>query len=63
MISFSDYYLSKTDFVAKGAFYFFDLPAGTYKLTINAKGYAQYSSMYQVRPGQYESEVVIELLK
>ena len=62
-ISFSDHYLSGTDYAAKGAFYFFGLPTGKYELTINAKGYQQYSEIRNVRPGQYEDEMVIELVE
>jgi len=62
-ISFFDHYLSETDYVARGRFYFFGLSAGKYKLIINAKGYEQYSEIRNVRPGQYENEMVIELVE
>lgn len=62
MSSDSDLYLSKADFVSKGAFYFFDLPAGTYNMTIEAKGYKRYSGMHHVIPGHYDNEISIELL-
>jgi pimeloyl-ACP methyl ester carboxylesterase len=61
--SFFDHYLSGTDYVADGAFYFFGLSAGKYELTINAAGYEQYSEIRHVRPGQYGNEMVIELVK
>lgn len=61
--SYSEYFLSATDFTAKGAFFFFGLPAGEYELTINAKGYEQYSEMCNVRLGQYQNTMVINLVK
>lgn len=62
-ISFFDHYLAETDYVARGRFYFFGLSAGKYKRIINAKGYEQYSEIRNVHPGQYENEMVIELLE
>jgi pimeloyl-ACP methyl ester carboxylesterase len=62
-ISYSDHYLSETDYAAKGFFYFYGLSAGEYELTINAKGYEQYSEVRNVRPEQYENEMTIELVK
>ena len=62
-ISYSDHYLSGTDYAAKGAFYFYGLSAGEYELTINAKGYEQYSEIRNVRPGQYENAMAIELVE
>lgn len=61
--SYSEFFLSATDFTAKGAFFFFGLPAGEYELTINAKGYEQYSEMCNVRLGQYQNTMVINLVK
>lgn len=61
--SYGEYFLSATDFTAKGAFFFFGLPAGEFELTINAKGYERYSKMCNVRLGQYQNTMVIHLEK
>lgn len=58
---YSDYYLSATDFASKGLFFFFDLPAGEYELTIHAKGYEPYSEMCDVRLGHYQNPMTIKL--
>ena len=62
-LSYSDHYLTETDYAAKGVFYFYGLPAGEYELTINASGYKQYSEMRNVRPGQYGNTMTIELVE
>ncbi|MCP4105416.1 MAG: alpha/beta hydrolase [Desulfobacteraceae bacterium] len=62
-LNFAEYYLSATDFVFKGLFFFFGLPAGEYELVINAKGYEQYSEICNVRLGQYQNVMLIELVK
>ena len=61
--SYSEYFVSATDFTSKGTFFFFGLPAGEYELTINAKGYEQYSEMCNVGLGQYQNTMVINLVK
>ncbi len=58
-----EHYLSSTDFASNGAFFFFELPAGKYDLTINAKGYKQYSGFCNVIPGHYQHTMTIELVK
>jgi hypothetical protein len=60
---FPDHYLSETDFTSDGTFFFFGLPAGKYELTINSKGYEQYSEVCNVRLGQYQNTMRIELVK
>ncbi len=60
---FPEYYLSETDFTSQGTFFFFGLPAGEYELTINANGYELYSETCNVRPGQYQNTIIIELVK
>jgi hypothetical protein len=60
---FFEHYLSGTDFTVKGYFCFFGLPAGEYDLTIHAEGCEPYSEIRSVRPGHYEEEMVIELVK
>ncbi len=62
-ISYSEHYLSETDFTSEGTFFFFGLPTGKYELTINAKGYEQYSEKCYVSPGQYQNTITIELAK
>jgi hypothetical protein len=62
-IGYADYYLSATDFAANGLFCFFDLPAGSYELAIDAEGREPYSRTYKVIPGQYLNAVIIELVK
>lgn len=59
----SKHYLSATDFSSNGTFFFFGLPAGKYELTLVAKGYAPYSKIYTVIPGQYQNTIIIELDK
>ena len=56
-------YLSETDFTSQGTFFFFGLPAGKYEMTINAKGYKLYSETCNVRLGQYQNTIIIELVK
>ena len=58
---YPDHYLSATDFAANGAFFFFGLPAGQYELIINANGYRQYSEVCNVKPGEYQNTLTIEL--
>ena len=60
---YPEHYLSETDFTAQGTFFFFGLPAGEYEMTINAKGYEQYSEIYNVKLGQYQNTIIIELVK
>ena len=60
---FPEYYLSETDFTSQGTFFFFGLASGQYELTINAKGYEQYSEICNVKPGQYLNTIIIELEK
>jgi len=60
---FPEHYLSERDFTTQGTFFFFGLPAGKYELTINAIGYKPYSETCNVRPGQYQNTMVIELVK
>ena len=60
---FLEHYISETDFTSQGAFFFFGLSAGKYELTINAKGYELYSETCNVRPGQYQNSIIIELVK
>jgi len=54
-------YLTGTDYVGQGVFYFCNLPAGSYDLTIEADGYEPYRTVRDVRPGRYEGELTIEL--
>ncbi len=60
-VGYSKYYLSATDFSLNGIFCFFDLPGGEYELTLNAKGYELYSEKYNVKPGEYQNTLLIEL--
>ena len=60
---YSSHYLSETDFTFEGTFFFFGLPAEEYELTINAKGYEQYSEKCNVKIGQYQNTIIIELVK
>ena len=60
---YPEHYLSETDFTSQGTFFFFRLPVGKYELTINAKGYEPYSETCDVRPGQYQNTIIIELVK
>lgn len=60
---FPEYYLSGTDFFAQGTFFFFELPAGTYELTVNAKGYEPCSQNRHVKTGQYHNTVICELVE
>ena len=46
-----DYLISRTDLCYNTCFAFFDLPAGDYKLTIEAKGYKSIVKKYSVTPG------------
>ena len=62
-LSYSDHYLTETDYAAKGVFYFYGLPAGEYELKINAGGYKQYSGTYKVRLGHYENAIAIKLME
>lgn len=62
-ISYSKYYLSATDFSVNGLFCFFGLPAGEYEFILNAKGYEPYSEKCNVKPGQYQSTLLVELLQ
>lgn len=60
---YPEHYLSETDITIQGTFFFFGLPAGKYELTINAKGYEPYSETCNVKPGQYQNTIIIELIK
>ena len=60
---YPEHYFSETDFTSEGTFFFFGLPAGKYELTINAKGYEQYSEKCNVKIGQYQNTITIELVK
>ncbi len=60
---YPEHYLSQTDFSSEGTFFFFGLPAGKYELTINAKGYEPYSRMCDVKIGQYQNTITVELEK
>ncbi|MEJ2455238.1 MAG: alpha/beta hydrolase [Candidatus Thiodiazotropha sp.] len=44
-------FLARKDFISEAQFFFFDLPAGDYRLTVSAKGYRPYSGRYTVVPG------------
>ena len=61
--NYPEHYLSQTDFTSEGTFFFFGLPAGKYELTINAKGYEPYSKICDVKIGQYQNTITIELEK
>jgi len=61
--SYFEHYLTETDYIDEGTFYFYGLPAGEFELTIKANGYEQYSEIRNVRPGQYESAIPIDLIK
>ncbi|MFC1766231.1 lipase family alpha/beta hydrolase [Planctomycetota bacterium] len=58
---YPEHSLSGTDFSAQGAFFFFNLPAGQYVLSLHAQGYRPYTMTYQVKPGHYQNVIVIEL--
>ena len=60
---FPDYYLSGEDYLSKGTFFFFGLPTGKYEVTVNAKGYEPCTEVRVVRPGQYENDMIVELVK
>lgn len=60
---FVDLYLSETDYTTDGYFCFYGLPGGAYELVIQAKGYETYSEICHVRPGFFENEKQIELVK
>jgi pimeloyl-ACP methyl ester carboxylesterase len=60
---FPEHYLSETDFTSQGTFFFFELPAGKYELAIDAKGYEIYSETFNVKLGQYQNTIIIELVK
>jgi hypothetical protein len=61
--SSSEFHLSFTDYSHRGTFFFFDLPAGKYELTLKAKGYEPYTEICSVIPGQTQNVVPIELEK
>ena len=60
---YPEHYLSETDFTSQGTFFFFGLPAGKYELTIHSKGYEPYSEICDVKIGQYQNSIIIELVK
>lgn len=60
---FPEHYLSATDFSVNGVFFFFGLPAGKYELIVNANGFKQYSEVCNVRLGEYQNTMIIELVK
>ncbi len=62
-ISYSEHYLSGTDYLENGTFVFYDLPGGEYELIINAKGYEQYSKTYLVNLGEYSNMLDVKLVK
>ncbi|HES60288.1 MAG: alpha/beta hydrolase [Calditrichaceae bacterium] len=57
-----DYYLSGIDCLTDGCFYFYNLPAGEYRLTIEADGFKTFTADYNVIPGQTYKTNTIELL-
>jgi triacylglycerol esterase/lipase EstA (alpha/beta hydrolase family) len=57
------HYLSGTDFVSQGAFFFFGLPGGEYELSIDAEGYERYFETRNVHLGDHRNTVVVELEK
>lgn len=61
--SYYDCYLSGTDGMLNGFFFFYGLPEGKYDLTIHAKGYQPYSGTHKVQPGRYDHPMVVELMK
>lgn len=60
---FPGHYLSETDFTAEGTFFFFGLPAGEYEMSINANGYEPYTRTLDVKLGQYQNTIVVELVQ
>ncbi len=44
-------YLAHEDYAGEAQFFFFDLPAGEYRLTVRAEGYLPYTGLYTVIPG------------
>lgn len=56
-----NYLISRDDFCIDTCFGFFGLPAGNYKLTINASGYEPIEKKYVVTPGDLEYFRVTEL--
>ncbi len=44
-------FLARRDFISDAQFFFFNLPAGDYRLSVTAKGYRPYSGRYTVLPG------------
>ncbi len=44
-------YLAHEDYAGDAQFFFFDLPAGEYRLTVTAEGYLPYTGIYSVIPG------------
>lgn len=60
---FGDYHLSRMDYFRNDSFFFFGLPAGTYELEINAKGYEPYSISHRVTPGKLTDLIITDLIR
>jgi len=57
-----DYLISRDDFCYNTCFGFFGLPAGDYKLRINAEGYKPIEKNYSIIPGIPEYFRITELV-
>jgi hypothetical protein len=60
-VDYNEYTVSRKDFCHNGYFYFFDLPAGDYELTIKAGGHRDFVKNQTVIPGRQKDFRVTEL--
>ncbi|HQN68027.1 MAG TPA: hypothetical protein PLZ33_09835, partial [Smithellaceae bacterium] len=55
-------FLASRDYAHKNSFAFFDLPAGTYDLTIEADGCETWSEKVKAQPGEFVPPAPIRLI-